>query len=55
MITEQTKITRITFKKDGVTYVAVESGHLVYGSVIVALLKRKVGKHAYVRHEHTVR
>ena len=55
MITEQTKITRIIFKREGTTYVTVERGHLTRDSVIMALLKRKIGKHAYVRHEHAVR
>jgi hypothetical protein len=55
MITDQIKITRITYKREGTTYVAVEKGHLTRDSVIMALLKRKIGKHAYVRHEHAVR
>ena len=52
---ETYSVTVITFKREGVTYSAVERGHLTRDSAIMALLKRQVGKHAYVRHEHAVR
>ena len=48
-------ITIITFNREGVAYSAVEQGHLTRDSVIMALLKRKVGKYAYVHHKHEVR
>ena len=52
---DKTQITRITYKNEGVTYGAVERGHLSRDQVIMALLRRKIGKHALVKFEHSER